>query len=81
MNIQVESYEAETKLPEMLRGIQAGNRYTITFRGEAVANLVPPEHKPHADAAAGVAAMHAFMDAAMPVADSDLKALIEDGRA
>ncbi len=33
------SYETKTKLPELLRGIQAGNRYTITLRGQAVADL------------------------------------------
>lgn len=81
MNIEIGSYEAKTKLPELLRGIQAGNRYTITLRGEAVADLVPAEHNKQANAAAAVAEMHAFMAAAVPVADLDLKALIEDGRA
>ena len=41
MNIKVGSYEAKTKLPELLRGVQEGNHYTITLRGEAVAELVP----------------------------------------
>lgn len=81
MNIEIGSYEAKTKLPELLRGIQAGNRYTITLRGEAVADLVPAEHNKNADAVAAVAEMQAFMQAAVPVADLDLKALIEDGRA
>lgn len=81
MNIEIGSYEAKTKLPELLRGIQAGNRYTITLRGEAVADLVPAEHNKHVDAVAAVAEMQAFMRAAVPVADLDLKALIEDGRA
>ena len=80
MNIEIGSYEAKTKLPELLRGIKAGNRYTITLRGEAVADLVPAEHNKHADAAVAVAQMHAFMQEALPVADLDLKALIEDGR-
>ena len=43
MNIEVGSYEAKTKLPELLRGVQSGKRYTITLRGEAVADLVPPQ--------------------------------------
>lgn len=81
MHIEIGSYEAKTKLPELLRGIQAGNRYTITLRGEAVAYLVPTEHNKQAEAAAAVAEMHVLMDAAAPVADLDLKALIEDGRA
>jgi antitoxin (DNA-binding transcriptional repressor) of toxin-antitoxin stability system len=41
MYINIESDEANAKLPELLRGIEAGNRYTITLRGEAIADLVP----------------------------------------
>jgi antitoxin (DNA-binding transcriptional repressor) of toxin-antitoxin stability system len=81
MKIEVGSYEAKTKLPELLRGIQAGNRYTITLRGEAVAELVPAENNKQADAETAVAQMHAFMASALPVTELDLKALIEDGRA
>lgn len=43
MNLEIGSYEAKTKLPELLRGGRAGNRYTITLRGEQVADLVPAE--------------------------------------
>jgi len=81
MNIEIGSYEAKTKLPELLRGIQAGNRYTITLRGEPVADLVPPESAKHTDAVAAVAAMRQFMHAATPVKGLDLKALINEGRA
>ena len=41
MHIKIGSYEAKTKLPELLHGVQVGNRYTITLRGAAVADLVP----------------------------------------
>ena len=81
MNIEIGSYEAKTKLPELLRGIQAGNRYTITLRGEAVADLVPVEHHKNVESSVAVAQMRAFMEAAMPIADLDLKALIVEGRA
>ena len=43
MKIEVGAYEAKTKLPQLLCGIQAGNRYTLTLRGMAVADLVPAE--------------------------------------
>ena len=33
MNFLVGSYEAKTKLPELLRGVQSGKHYTITLRG------------------------------------------------
>ena len=81
MNIEVGSYEAKTKLPELLRGVQAGNRYTITLRGEAVADLVPAEGNKHLDTVAAVDEMLAFMQARKPVGGVDLKALINEGRA
>ena len=81
MNIEVGSYEAKTKLPELLRGIQAGNRYTITLRGEAVADLLPAQGNKHADAIAAVDEMLSFMRSRKPVGGVDLKALIDEGRA
>jgi antitoxin (DNA-binding transcriptional repressor) of toxin-antitoxin stability system len=67
VNIEVGSYEAKTKLPELLRGIQAGNRYTITLRGEAVAELVPAEDNKHSDCMAAVDEMLSFMQARKPI--------------
>lgn len=81
MNIEVGSYEAKTKLPELLRGIRAGNRYTITLRGEAVADLVPAEDNRHSDAEAAVDEMLSFMQAHKSLGDIDLKALVNEGRA
>ena len=81
MKIEVGSYEAKTKLPELLRGVQAGNRYTITLRGEAVADLVPTEGSKHSDAVAAVDEMLAFTRTRTPVGGVDLKALIDEGRA
>lgn len=80
MNIEVGSYEAKTKLPELLRGVQVGNRYTITLRGEAVADLVPAEGHKNSDAVAAVEEMLSFMQARKPVGGVDLKALINEGR-
>lgn len=81
MNLEIGSYEAKTKLPELLRGVQAGKRYTITLRGEPIADLVPAEGTKQADVAAAVEAMRQFMHAARPIKDIDLKALINEGRA
>jgi antitoxin (DNA-binding transcriptional repressor) of toxin-antitoxin stability system len=81
MDIEVGSYEAKTKLPELLRGVQAGNRYTITLRGEAVAELVPSGSTKHADAVTAVDDMFNFMQTRKPVVGLDLKALINEGRA
>ena len=63
MKIEVGSYEAKTKLPELLRGVQTGKRYTITLRGEAVAELVPPQGIQRQDLAVAVEDMRAFMRA------------------
>ena len=81
MNIEVGSYEAKTKLPELLRGVQGGNRYTITLRGEAVADLVPAQSNKLSDAAAAVEEMRSFMQSRKPMSCIDFKALIDEGRA
>lgn len=81
MNIEIGSYEAKTKLPELLRGIQAGNSYTITLRGQPVADLVPSGSDRSNDAVAAVDQMRSLMLSASPVKDADLKALINEGRA
>ena len=80
MPIEVGSYEAKTKLPELLRGIQAGNRYTITLRGKAVADLVPAEGSRRSDAVTAVDDMLSFMQAHRSMGTLDLKALINEGR-
>jgi prevent-host-death family protein len=41
MNIEIGAFEAKTRLPELLRGVAQGKRYTITNRGKPVAELVP----------------------------------------
>ena len=81
MKIEVGSYEAKTRLPELLRGILAGNRYTITLRGEAVADLVPTEGSKRSDAVVAVDEMLAFMQTRKPVNGINIKALIDEGRA
>jgi prevent-host-death family protein len=41
MNEEIGSYDAKTKLSEILRRVEAGERFTITNRGKPVADLVP----------------------------------------
>ena len=81
MKIAVDSYEAQTKLAELLRGVQTGKRYTITLRGEAVAELVPPQGTQRQDLAAAVEDMRAFMRTRQPVAGLNLQALNDEGPA
>ena len=80
MNKEIGSYEAKTKLPAMLRSVQAGNRYTITLRGEPIADLVPAEGNKGAGTAAAVEQMLQFMHTA-PIAAANLRELLDEGRA
>lgn len=81
MNVEIGSYEAKTRLPELLREIQAGKRFTITLRGEPIADLVPTQSSKGGDATAAVEQMRELMLSAAPVKGTDLKTLIDEGRA
>ena len=38
---EIGSYDAKTKLPEILRRVERGEAFTITNRGKPIADLVP----------------------------------------
>lgn len=80
MKIEIGSYEAKTKLPELLRQVKAGKSFTITNRGEAMADLVPSTGMRAKDVVAAADKLKAFM-LADPVRGVNIKQLIEDGRA
>jgi len=80
MKVAVGSYEAKTRLPELLRQVKTGKSFTITNRGEAVADLVPSLGARTKDKAAAAEKLKAFMRAD-PVRGVDVRALIEEGRA
>jgi len=80
MDIEIGSYEAKTKLPELLRGVQMGNRYTITLRGEAIADLIPSGASQKNNVAAAVVHMRQLMESSPPILGIDTKALIAEGR-
>jgi len=46
---EIGAFDAKTRLSELLRKVDQGERFTITVRGRAVAQLVPA--KPERDAA------------------------------
>lgn len=79
MKTAVGSYQAKTKLPELLRQVQMGKSFTITNRGDAIADLVPSISKTPRNKAASIEKLKAFMQAA-PVRGVDIKALISAGR-
>jgi len=79
MKIQIGSYEAKTKLPNLLRQVKTGKSFTITNRGEAVADLVPSLGVGVKDKVAAAEKLKAFMRTD-PVRGVDIRALIEEGR-
>lgn len=80
MSIEIGAYEAKTKLPELLRGVQAGNHYTITSRGKAVADLGPVKRVGHVDYADAVEQMRLIMRGANIDSPVNPKDLITEGR-
>ena len=80
MKTKIDSYEAKTKLLELLRQVKAGKSFTMTNRGEAIADLVPGQGVRLIDKVAAAERLKAFM-LADPVRSVNIKALIEEGRA
>jgi antitoxin (DNA-binding transcriptional repressor) of toxin-antitoxin stability system len=80
MKTEIGSYEAKTKLPELLRQVKTGKSFTITNREEAIADLVPSAGARTKDKVAAAEKLKAFM-LADPVRGVNIKELIEEGRA
>jgi prevent-host-death family protein len=81
MKIKISAREAKTKLPELLRQAKAGKRFTITNRGEAMADLVPSESAKPKNKSAAVEKFKAFMRNNPVRGVANIKKLIEEGRA
>lgn len=77
---EIGAYEAKTRLPELLRKVQAGARFTITQRGKPVADLVPVVSEGRHAAAEAATRMRRFMQTHEPVRGADVRALLADGR-
>lgn len=80
MKIAIGSYEAKTKLSELLRQVKAGKSFTITSRGEAIADLVPSLSAKTKDKTTAVEKLKAFMRE-KPVRGANIRDLIDEGRA
>jgi len=81
MKTEIGAYQAKTRLPELLRQVEAGKRFTITNRGKAIADLVPSEHAMPKDKAAAVEKFRMFMRKNPVGGGVSVKELIEEGRA
>ena len=58
--VTVGAYEAKTRLPELIRLVEAGERVTITRHGQPVALLTAPPGLPDKTIAEAVEALAAF---------------------
>lgn len=76
---EIGSYDAKTRLPELLRDIAEGRAYTITLRGHPVADLVPSASASRGDSAAAVEAMRAMPKARVPKGEN-VRDWITEGR-
>lgn len=80
MKIEIGSYEAKTKLPELLRQVKKGKSFTITRRGEAIADLVPTVDSHAKSRVEAVERMEEFIRTHGRIKGVNIKALIEEGR-
>jgi len=75
---EIGSYDAKTKLPEILRRVESGESFTITNRGKPVADLIPSRSN---DRLKAESAIHNILKAKKhKVSDSLLSKLKEEGR-
>ena len=81
MKTEIGVYQAKTKLPELLRQVKEGKRFTITNRGEAIADLVPCENVKSRDKSAAIEKVKAFIRENPVRGVVDIKELIAVGRA
>ena len=69
--LEVGAYQAKTHLPDLLRKVRAGLRFTITQRSHAVADLVPVGTDALQSNAAAAGRMRQFMKRGGGTAYSD----------
>ena len=74
------SYETKTHLADLLRRVRDGQGFTITQRGEPVADLLPAGSSVRRAGTLAAAGMRALMLEAPPLETFDIKTLIDTGR-
>lgn len=79
MDNKIGAYEAKTKLPELLRRVAAGERFTITNRGQPVAELRPVSGESRAGVRQAVALMRT-LPKIRGVSGRIVREMIEEGR-
>ena len=79
MFTEIGSFDAKTKLSQLLLGIKRGQRYTITLRGEPVADLVPSESSTRRNSQTVIEALRDFRRV-KNVSHEQVSAWIAEGR-
>lgn len=74
------AYETKTHLADLLRRVRAGQGFTITQRGEPVADLLPAGTGVRRAGAQAAARMQRFMLDAHQGEPCDIRALLDEGR-
>ena len=75
---EIGAYDAKTKLPEILRKVDAGQSFTITKRGRPIADIIPTRSSAYAKTLASIDSI--LKNKGVSVSDQSLKEMIEDGR-
>jgi prevent-host-death family protein len=75
---EIGSYDAKTKLPEILRRVEAGESFTITNRGKPIADVVPSRATRRLKCKAAISNIKKAKK--YEVSDSELKDMMESGR-
>ena len=78
MQKEIGAYDAKTRLPEILRRVEAGESFTITNRGRPVADLVPSQLREKTRTKAAIDALRKARKHRL--SDRELAALREAGR-
>ena len=76
----VGSYEAKTRLPELLRAVESGEAVTITRRGVPIARLVSVDHDPGEEPATVIARMKSARARRPPISADEILAARDEGR-
>jgi prevent-host-death family protein len=74
MHEEIGSYDAMTKLPEILRRVEVGESFTITNRGKPIAEIVPSRATSRLKCKAAISNIKKAKKHG--VSDADLKAMM-----
>jgi prevent-host-death family protein len=77
--LEIGAFDAKSKLSELLRHVREGRRYTITVRGEAVADLIPSQNAAREDVDSAIEGMQS-LKRIRGVSAKMMREWVEEGR-